>query len=106
MIASAPNPDLQEAGIIRREGGVCLQLERWNLFGWSDVGQTYTVENILEGVWYESVEDPPCAQVPIQNWQIRPPFDAPPDVYRICGLADDLPCIEWHKVPFEGTPGP
>jgi hypothetical protein len=85
---------------------VCLELERWTLFSWSVVGQTYTVEDVASGAWHEAVDDPPCVQVSEQNYRIRMPADAPYDVYRLCGLADDQQCLQFKRVPFEGTPGP
>jgi hypothetical protein len=70
------------------------------------IGQTSSVSDILNGIWSEPVETPQCADVPQRIWLIRPPFDAPDGAYRICPLADTEPCVEFSRVPFEGTPGP
>lgn len=106
LAATGPNPETIMSGNIRRFGGVCLQLEQWRLFGWGVVGQTHTVREATSGVWRSTQDDPPCADVPDQTYLVRAPFDAPNGVYRVCGLADDQGCIEFRKVPFEGTPGP
>ena len=85
---------------------IILYLLGRQLFGWRVIGQTYTVADIQNGVWHPEVEDPPCADVREATYLIRPPFDAPEGAYRICPLLDTEPCIEFTKVPFEGTPGP
>ena len=103
---TGPRPDQEISGAIRRRGGVCLQLEKWGLFGWSVVGQTHTVADIQTGTWRPAIEDPPCAEVPDALYLVRLPFDAPNGTYRICGLDDDRTCIEFRRVPFTGTPGP
>lgn len=106
LVSTGPRPETEISGTIRRIGGVCLQLDRWDLFGWSVVGQTHTVSDTQNGIWREAFESPPCATVPKQNYLVRMPFDAPNDTYRICGLADEQPCVEFRRVPFEGSPGP
>ena len=106
LATTEPNPRLTESGVIRRFGGVCLSLERWDLFGWREIGQTYDVSDALNGDWHSPRSDPPCVVLESRVFQVRPPFDAPPDVYRLCGLADEEPCVEWRKVPFTGSPGP
>jgi hypothetical protein len=81
-------------------------MERWDLFGWKVIGQTYTVSDIQDGVWHEPSDRPPCSAVPKQTYLVRMPIDAPNDSYRICGVADEQPCVEFRRVPFESTPGP
>lgn len=81
-------------------------MERWDLFGWNVVGQTYTVDDTRTGTWHPPVENPPCMELADRQILVRLPPDAPSDVYRLCGLADERACIEFRKVPFEGTPGP
>lgn len=103
---TGPRPDLEISGSVPRYGGVCVELEQWQLFGWQVIGQTHTVLDTRDGVWHEAVAEPPCAEVPLQTYRIRMPIDAPNDAYRICGLADDQACIEFSRTPFEGTPGP
>ena len=87
-------------------GGPCLELERWDLFGWNVVGQTHTIDDTRTGTWHRAVADPPCMELTDRQILVRLPPDAPEDVYRLCGLADDRACLEFTKVPFEGTPGP
>lgn len=106
LATTGPNPDELASGTIRRFGGVCLELERWQLFGWGVVGQTYTVADTQNGIWHKAIDDPPCAAIPHGTWLIRPPFDGPNGAYRICPLADTEPCLEFTRVPFEGSPGP
>ncbi len=101
-----PQPDRTVSGVIRRRGGVCLELEKWGLLGWTVIGQSYTVSDIGTGTWHPPVEEPPCTSIPEALYLIRLPFDAPSGVYRICGLADDQGCTEFRRVPFVGTPGP
>ncbi len=101
---TGPQPDLTVSGTVRRFGGVCLELERWGLTGWRLVGQSHTVSDIQNGVWHPRAESPPCAQVQHREYLIRPPFDAPNGVYRLCGLDDERPCVEFRRVPFQGTP--
>ncbi|MEE8375778.1 MAG: hypothetical protein V3S26_05620 [Acidimicrobiia bacterium] len=106
LVTTGPRPDTVISGSIRRIGGVCLQLERWDLFGWRVVGQTHTVSDMQNGVWHEASESPPCAAVLKQSYLVRLPFEAPNGTYRICGLADEQPCIELRRVPFRSSPGP
>ena len=106
LATTGPRPETEISGSIARFGGVCLELERWDLFGWRVVGQTHTVSDIQNGVWHEASDRPPCAAVPKQNYRVRMPFDAPNDSYRICGLADEQACVEFRRVPFESSPGP
>lgn len=106
LAVTGPRPSTEISGSILRLGGVCLELERWSLFSWEVVGQTFTVEDVSTGVWHQPAETPPCASVNEQLYRVRMPFDAPHDVYRLCGLADSQPCLEFKRVPFEGSPGP
>ncbi len=106
LSTTGPNPPTLASGTIQRFGGVCLELERWQLIGWRTMGQSYSVTDIQEGLWHEPVDDPPCVAVPEQIYLVRPPFDSPDGAYRICPLLDDEPCLEFSRVPFEGTPGP
>ena len=103
---TGPRPEPEASGSIRRFGGVCVELERWALLGWSVVGQAYTVADVANGIWYEPTDEPPCADVPTQTYLIRMPNDGQTGAYRLCGLADLEPCIEFTRVPFIGTPGP
>jgi hypothetical protein len=105
LASTGPSPSLEVAGTVRREGGVCLQLERWSLLGWAVVGQTHTVSDVQNGVWHEAQEDPPCADVTQRLYLVRSPFDGPTGVYRVCGIADADPCVEFSRVPFESTRG-
>lgn len=106
LVSTGPRPSAEHSGTVRRLGGPCLELERWDLFGWNVVGQTYTVEDTRTGTWHRAVEDPPCMELGDRQILVRLPPDAPEDTYRLCGLADDRACIEFRRVPFEGTPGP
>ena len=107
LASTHPRPAEQYAGVVRRLGGPCLELERWDLFGWNVVGQTYGIDDTRTGTWYEAVPDPPCRSLENDvQILVRLPLDAPEDIYRMCGLADDRACVEFEKVPFEGTPGP
>ena len=106
LATTGPNPDTVVSGTIRRFGGVCLELEKWRLFGWGVVGHTYTVADTQNGIWREPIDNPPCADVREQFYLVRPPFDAPDGTYRICGLVDEQPCVEFSRVPFVGSPGP
>lgn len=106
LVTTGPRPEIEISGSIGRDGGVCLELERWDLFGWRVVGQTHTLSDTQNGIWREASESPPCAVVVKQTYLVRMPFDAPSDVYRICGLADEQPCLEFSRVPFESSPGP
>ena len=104
LALTGPNPDLEVSGTVRRFGGVCLELERWNLFGWRLVGQTHSVSDMQNGVWHPASNDPPCVDVEHREYLVRPPFDAPDGTYRLCGVVDDEPCVEFRRVPFRGTP--
>lgn len=106
LATTGPRPSTEISGSIRRIGGVCLELERWDLLGWKVIGQTHTVTDTRNGVWHEASDSPPCSAVPKQTYLVRMPFDAPSDTYRICGLADEQPCMEFRRVPFVGSPGP
>ena len=106
LASTGPRPADEYSGVVRRLGGPCLELERWDLFGWNVVGQTYTVDDTRTGSWHRPMSDPPCMDLDDREILVRLPLDAPDDVYRLCGLADDRACIEFRKVPFEGTPGP
>ena len=104
LALTGPSPDLEVSGTVRRFGGVCLELERWNLFGWRLVGQAHSVSDMQNGVWHPATAEPPCVEVEHREYLVRPPFDAPNGIYRLCGLADEEPCIEFRRVPFRGTP--
>ena len=106
LATTGPRPSTEISGTIRRIGGVCLELERWDLFGWKVIGQTHTVSDTQNGVWHEPSDSPPCSTVPNQAYLVRMPFNALNDSYRICGLADEQPCLEFRRVPFESSPGP
>jgi hypothetical protein len=107
LAATGPRLEQEASGPIRRYGGACLQLERWGLLGWRALGQSYTVADIRDGTWHELQEPPPCAPVPDQTYMVRPPSDAPTGSYRICGLSDDEPCLEFRRIEFiPGPPGP
>ncbi len=106
LASTGPRPSVEISGSVPRLGGVCLELERWDLFGWNIVGQTHSVADAQTGLWHQAMDTPPCAAVPKQIYRVRMPIDAAYDVYRLCGLADDQPCLEFRRVPFEGTPGP
>jgi len=106
LATTGPRPETEISGSIRRFGGVCLQLERWDLFGWNVIGQTHTVSDTQNGRWHEASARPPCAFVPEQTYLVRMPFEAPNDSYRICGLADEQACVEFRRVPFDPSPGP
>lgn len=106
LVSTGPRPADEYSGVVRRLGGACLQLERWDLFGWSVVGQTFTIDDTRTGAWKVPVPDPPCRELSDRQILVRLPRDAPDGVYRLCGLADDRACMEFRRVPFEGTPGP
>lgn len=106
LSSTGPRPTEEHSGTLRRLGGPCLELERWALFGWSVVGQTFSIDDTRTGTWHVAVADPPCVELSDREILVRLPSDAPEDVYRLCGLADDRACVEFRKVPFEGTPGP
>lgn len=106
LASTGPRPDAVYSGVVWRVGGPCLELERWDLFGWNVVGQTFSIADTSTGDWHRPVPDPPCVELSDREILIRLPTDAPDDVYRLCGLADDRSCVEFRRVPFEGTPGP
>ncbi len=106
LASTHPRPADRYSGVVRRLGGPCLELERWDLFGWNVVGQTYSIDDTRTGTWHDAVPDPPCQSLDDVQILVRLPLDAPEDIYRMCGLADDRACIEFEKVPFQGTPGP
>lgn len=107
LAVTGPSPATEVSGSFHREGGVCLDLERWALLGWRSVGQTHSIGDTQQGVWHEPVLDPPCQDAPEQTYLVRFPRDAANGVYRICGLRDDNPCLEVRRVPFDpGPPGP
>ena len=104
---TGPTAEREVSGSLRREGGVCLSLERWGLMGWSEIGQTHTISDVQNAVWNPPTEDPPCSPVPTQNYLVRLPFSGPDGTYRICPLADDNPCVIVERVPYDpGPPGP
>ncbi len=104
---TGPNPDEEASGSVHRLGGACLTLQEWGLFGWTVVGETYTIADAQNGRWHIPTKPPPCQDVPVQTYLIRLPFDGPEGTYRICGLADDEPCVNVRRVPFDpGPPGP
>jgi hypothetical protein len=96
LALTGPQAEDEVVSSVTRPGGVCLQLERWGLFGWRIVGQTHTVAEMQASAWTEPVEDPPCAVVEERSYLVRV-FDQPPGVYRLCGLADDNACIEFRR---------
>ncbi len=107
LASTHPRPADEYAGVVRRLGGPCLELERWDLFGWNVIGQTYSVDDTRTGTWHDAVPDPPSRPFDDDvQILVRLPLDAPEDIYRMCGLADERACIEFEKVPFRGTPGP
>lgn len=107
MATTGPRPETEMTGLMRRLGGACLQLEQWGLFGWDIIGQTYSVSDVRDANWHSPpLTNPPCDTVPEAEYLIRMPLNARPDVYRICGLADDRACIEFTMTEFVGTPGP
>lgn len=105
---TGPRIEAEASGPVRRTGGVCLQLERWGLFGWDVVGQTYGVLDVRRGRWHPPQDPPPCDRsIPEQLYMVRLPADTPNGRYRICGLSDAEPCLEFRKVEFvPGPPGP
>jgi hypothetical protein len=96
LAVTEPPVDGEIDAAAQRAGGVCLELERWTLFGWSTVGQAHTVEHIRKSSWQPAVQDPPCAQVPEREYLVRV-FTEPPGIYRLCGLADDNGCIQFRR---------
>jgi hypothetical protein len=108
MAFTGPRPETEiSSPMITRSGGVCLQLEQWGLFGWVIRGQTYTESDLVEANWRTPPSsNPPCEQVPTAEQVVRLPEDAPPDVYRLCGLADDLGCVPFGLTPAQAAPAP
>jgi hypothetical protein len=107
MSFTGPRPQAQITGEITRAGGVCLQLERWGLFGWVIVGQTYSELDVAGAEWRTPPSsNPPCEESPEPEHPIRLPSNAAPDVYRICGLADELGCLEFTLVHPATAPEP
>lgn len=97
LALTGPEVDEDVASSLRRAGGVCLELERWTLLGWSVVGQTHSVRDMQSSSWVPAVDDPPCADVPERNYLVRV-FAQPPGIYRLCGLADDNACVQFRRV--------
>ncbi len=99
MATTGPRPEVEASGSVAREGGVCLQLEQWGLFGWVIVGQTYTQTDVTEGNWHTPpASNPDCEQVANADYEITLPSPSPSDVYRICGLDDNQPCLDFNLV--------
>ena len=96
LAVTAPPVDQEIDAAVRRAGGVCLELQRWTLFGWSTVGQTHTVDHIRKSNWRRAVPDPPCVLVAEREYLVRV-FTEPPGIYRLCGLADDNGCIQFRR---------
>ena len=107
-LAGAPRPEEEASGIVRRQGGACVELERWGLFGWRTTHQAYSITDVVYARWHRPVTEPPCDATDNQASRlIRVPLDTTPGVYRICGLDDERGCVEFRMVPFEpGQPGP
>jgi hypothetical protein len=104
---TGPNPQIEFTGNIRRMGGPCLRLEQWGLFGWSLIGQTTTLTEVVAGDWQEPSDGPECNDLDDSLIMVRMPIGAAPDSYRICGRADDRGCLTVELVPFESDgPGP
>lgn len=99
MATTGPRAGTETTGLITRTGGVCLQLEQWGLFGWVIVGQTYSEADASEGTWNTPPRaSPPCEDVPEAEYAIMLPREASPDVYRLCGLADEAGCLTFSLV--------
>lgn len=96
LAITGPSVELEVASSVRRSGGVCLELERWTLMGWSVVGQTHSVRDMQSSTWQPPVEDPPCAVVPERAYLVRV-FEQPPGTYRLCGLADENGCVQFRR---------
>ncbi|HSJ82237.1 MAG TPA: hypothetical protein VLA91_00320 [Acidimicrobiia bacterium] len=100
MAFTGPSPETEVTSSVTRSGGVCLQLEQWGLFGWVIRGQTYTETDLAEANWHTPASsNPPCEQAPIAEQEVRLPDGAAPDTYRLCGLADDLGCLQFGFTP-------
>jgi hypothetical protein len=107
MAFTGPNPETQVTSSVTRTGGVCLQLEQWGLFGWVIRGQVYTESDLADSNWHTPASsNPPCEQAPIGDQEVRLPQGAAPDVYRLCGLADDLGCLQFGFTPAEAAGAP
>jgi hypothetical protein len=107
MAFTGPNPETEVASSVTRNGGVCLQLEQWGLFGWVIRGQIYTESDLAEANWHTPASsNPPCERAPVAEQEVRLPDDAAPDVYRLCGLADDLGCLQFGFTPGEAGGAP
>ena len=107
LAVTGPNPETEMSYTIHRMGGPCLQLEKWGLFGWDVIGHTSRLTQVTEGDWQRPGVESDCQDIDDRLILVRLPPDATPGSYRICGLADDLPCMTVRAVPFEGTgPGP
>jgi len=96
LALTGPRVEEEVVSSVTRPGGVCLQLERWGLFGWRIVGQTHSVSDMQASAWSPPVDDPPCADVEERSYLVRV-FDQPPGIYRLCGLADDNGCLEFRR---------
>lgn len=105
LASTGPRPSIEAASSVRRFGGVCLELERWSLLGWDVYGQTHTVRHMQDSDWQPTTRDPPCATVEQRSYLVRV-FDVPTGTYRLCGLADDGPCVEFRRVLPQGSRGP
>lgn len=107
LATTGPSPDEEVSSVVQRHGGACLRLERWGLIGWETVGITQTIADTQQANWMGEAPMPECQDAPIQTYLIRLPRGAPDGTYRICGLAETEPCVEFRKVPFDpGEPGP
>lgn len=99
LASTGPTPATQSTGTVSRLGGVCLQLERWGLFGWDIIGQSYSVADVEDGRWHlPPTTSPPCEVVEDQEYVVLLPDGALPDSYRVCGLADEQGCLEFQLV--------
>lgn len=96
LAMTGPTVEQEVISSVRRSGGVCLELERWTLMGWSVVGQTHTVRDMQSSSWLSPRDDPPCARVPERDYLVRV-FEQPPGVYRLCGLADENGCVQFRR---------
>lgn len=108
MAFTGPRPETEvDTAIVTRAGGVCLQLEQWGLFGWVIRGQTYTEADLSGANWRTPpASNPPCEEVATAEREVRLPNGAAPDVYRLCGLADDLGCLQFAFSPDQPQAAP
>lgn len=97
LALTGPLVDEEVDAVVRRAGGVCLELERWTLLGWATVGQTHSVQDMRRSRWRPAVANPPCAVVTERVYLVRV-FAEPAGTYRLCGLADDNGCIQFRRV--------